>query len=120
MLINLAYYFISIFINELSFFDLTYERITARMNEAKAIYTDVLAEPFDYNQEESFDADYDNIEFAKTPEELKDRWRKQLKLQALSSIVDKQKLEQDKKEKDASYEMKSFELIEKEPKLGYL
>lgn len=126
-------------LKELSFFDLTYERITARMNEAKAIYTDVLAEPFDYNQEESFDADYDNIEFAKTPEELKDRWRKQLKLNALSTLTDNIKVQEGKdvveeeeeevdeygntvekakpakkKKGDKPKEIKSFEQLEKE------
>lgn len=126
-------------LKELSFFDLTYERITARMNEAKAIYTDVLAEPFDYNQEESFDADYDNIGFAKTPEELKDRWRKQLKLNALSTLTDNIKIQEGKdvveeeeeevdeygntvekakpakkKKDDKPKEIKSFEQLEKE------
>ena len=52
--------------------------------------------------------------YAKNKRELVDRWRKQLKLQALSSITDKQKLEDDKKEKDAKYVVKSFETIEKE------
>ncbi|EHQ42940.1 carboxy terminal-processing peptidase [Myroides odoratus] len=126
-------------LKELSFFDLTYERITARMNEAKAIYTDVLAEPFDYNQEESFDADYDNIGFAKTPDELKDRWRKQLKLNALSTLTDNIKIQEGKdvveeeeeevdeygntvekakpakkKKDDKPKEIKSFEQLEKE------
>ncbi|WP_060872797.1 carboxy terminal-processing peptidase [Myroides odoratus] len=126
-------------LKELSFFDLTYERITARMNEAKAIYTDVLAEPFDYKQEESFDADYDNIEFAKTPAELKDRWRKQLKLNALSTLTDNIKIQEGKdvveeeeeevdeygntvekakpakkKKDDQPKEIKSFEQLEKE------
>ena len=52
--------------------------------------------------------------YAKNKKELIDRWRKQLKLQALSTITDKQKLEEDKKSKDASYRSKSFDLIEKE------
>ncbi|WP_158961670.1 carboxy terminal-processing peptidase [Myroides fluvii] len=126
-------------LKELSFFDLTYERITARMKEAKAIYSDVLAEPFDYNQEESFDADYDKIAFAKTPEELKDRWRKQLKLSALSTLTDNIKIQEGKdvveeeeaevdeygnavekakpakkKKDDKPKEIKSFEQLEKE------
>lgn len=126
-------------LKELSFFDLTYERITQRMNEAKAIYSDVLAEPFDYTQEESFDADYDNIGFAKTPEELKDRWRKQLKLNALSTLTDNIKIQEGKdvveeeeeevdeygntvekttpakkKKDDKPKEIKSFEQLEKE------
>ena len=124
-------------LKELSFFDLTYQRITARMNEAKAIYSEVLAEPFDYTQDESFDADYDKLEFAKTPAELKDRWRKQLKLNALSTLTDNIKIQEGKdveeeeeevdeygntiektttkKKKDEKpKELKSFEQLEKE------
>ena len=68
----------------------------------------------DFNTNESINVDYEKLPFAKNKKELADRWRKQLKLQALSSITDKQKLEEDKKAKDASYQSKSFDEIEKE------
>ncbi|WP_410878334.1 carboxy terminal-processing peptidase [Myroides sp. DW712] len=126
-------------LKELSFFDLTYARITQRMNEAKTIYSEVLDVPFDYTQEESFDADYDNIGFAKDQAELKDRWRKQLKLNALSTLTDNIKIQEGKdvvedeeaeedeygntvekakptkkKKDDKPKEIKSFEQLEKE------
>ncbi|WP_413511279.1 carboxy terminal-processing peptidase [Myroides odoratus] len=126
-------------LKELSFFDLTYQRITARMNEAKGIYSEILAEPFDYTKDESFDADYDAIGYAKTPEELKDRWKKQLKLNALSTLTDNIKIQEGKdvveaeedevddygntvettkakkkKKDDKPKEIKSFEQLEKE------
>ncbi|MGS4346355.1 carboxy terminal-processing peptidase [Myroides odoratus] len=126
-------------LKELSFFDLTYERITQRMNEAKAIYSEVLDTPFDYTQDEAFDADYDNIGFAKDQAELKDRWRKQLKLNALSTLTDNIKVQEGKdvveeeeaeedeygntvekakpakkKKDDKPKEIKSFEQLEKE------
>ena len=126
-------------LKELSFFDLTYERITQRMNEAKAIYSEVLDTPFDYTQDEAFDADYDNIGFAKDQAELKDRWRKQLKLNALSTLTDNIKIQEGKdvveeeeaeedeygntvekakpakkKKDDKPKEIKSFEQLEKE------
>jgi len=126
-------------LKELSFFDLTYERITQRMNEAKAIYSEVLETPFDYTQEESFNADYDKIGFAKDQAELKDRWRKQLKLNALSTLTDNIKIQEGKdvveeeeaevdeygntvekakptkkKKDDKPKEIKSFEQLEKE------
>lgn len=99
---------------DLTFFNLTYERLLKRMKEAREIYVGVLDKPFDFNQKETINVDYEKMPFAKNKSELKDRWRKQLKLQALSSITDKEKLEFDKKEKDPKAEIKSLEEIEKE------
>jgi carboxyl-terminal processing protease len=99
---------------DLTFFNLTNSRLLQRMQECRAIYDDVLDNPFDFNTNENINVDYEKLPYAKNKKELVDRWRKQLKLQALSSITDKQKLEDDKKEKDAKYAVKSFETIEKE------
>lgn len=99
---------------DLSFFYLTNSRLLKRIDECKAIYKSVLAKPFDFNLEESINTDYDNQPYAKNDKELKDRWRKQLKLSVLSTITDKQKLESDKKIKDPSYVEKKFAVIEKE------
>ena len=99
---------------DLTFFNLTNERLLKRMKEAREIYEDVLAKPFDFNQKETINVDYEKMPFSKNKSDLKDRWRKQLKLQALSSITDKQKLEEDKKEKEPNSEVKSFDEIENE------
>ena len=99
---------------DLTFFNLTNSRLLKRMKESRAIYDDVLGKPFDFNANESINVDYEKLPYSKNKADLVDRWRKQLKLQALSSITDKQKLEEDKKEKEASYEVKSFDDIEKE------
>jgi carboxyl-terminal processing protease len=99
---------------DLTFFELTNSRLLKRMKESRAIYEEILAEPFDFNIKETINVDYENLPFSKNKSELEDRWRKQLKLSALSSITDKQKLEEDKKKDDPKYEVKSFEAIEKE------
>jgi carboxyl-terminal processing protease len=99
---------------DLTFFNLTNSRLLQRMQECRDIYDDVLEKPFDFDANENINVDYEKLPYAKNKRELVDRWRKQLKLQALSSITDKQKLEDDKKEKDAKYAVKSFETIEKE------
>ena len=99
---------------DLTFFELTNSRMLQRMEESRAIYSGVLKKAFDFNENENISVDYEKMPYAKNKKELTERWRKQLKLQALSSITDKQKLEQDKKEKDASYKVKSFDVIEKE------
>lgn len=99
---------------DLTFFNLTNARLLKRMSESREIYEDVLSKPFDFTVKESINVDYEKLPFSKSKSELKDRWRKQLKLSALSSITDKEQLEEDKKKKDNAYEMKSFDVIEKE------
>jgi carboxyl-terminal processing protease len=80
---------------DLTFFDLTYNRLMQRMEECKGYYKEALAAPFDYKKDESFNTDYEKMLFAKTTNELKERWRLQVKLSALSSLVEKQKLQED-------------------------
>lgn len=99
---------------DLTFFNLTNARLLKRMSESREIYEDVLSKPFDFTAKESINVDYEKLPFSKSKSELKDRWRKQLKLSALSSITDKEQLEGDKKKKDNAYEVKSFDVIEKE------
>ncbi|WP_432419429.1 carboxy terminal-processing peptidase [Flavobacterium praedii] len=92
---------------DLTFFNLTYDRLMLRMEEGNKIFKEVLIQPFDYKIEEDFSVDYDKVPFAKNAVELKERWRKQIKLSTLSSFTDKQKLEEDKKIKDPAYVVKS-------------
>jgi carboxyl-terminal processing protease len=101
---------------ELSFFDLTYQRLMKRMEESKAIYKTVLSKPFDYTIEESFNTDYEKAPYAKNDAELKDRWRKQIKLSTLSSLVDRMAIQDnkgknniDKENKEAVVQLKAGE-----------
>ena len=103
------------FINkDLTFFNLTYARLMKRMEESKKRYKTILAQPFNYNIDETFNADYEKIPYAKSTAEINERWRMQIKLSTLSSLVTKQNLEEDKKKTDPSYKVKSFEALEKE------
>ena len=123
---------------DLTFFNLTYDRLMLRMEESKKIFKDILSKPFDYSVDEDFNVDYDKAPYAKNTTELKERWRKQIKLSTLSSFtdkkkneedrkegkqvvfsgssssIDKQKLEEDKKINDSKYVVKSDEVLEKE------
>jgi carboxyl-terminal processing protease len=88
-----------------------------RMDESKSYYKEALANPFDYQKDENFNTDYETMPYSKNVQELKERWRLQLKLSALSSLVEKQKLEEDKlKNKEAikKSEPKTFQQLEKE------
>ena len=82
---------------DLSFFNLTYDRLMKRIGESKGFYKEILDKPFDYSVQENFNTDYEKQPFAKSTAELKEKWRKQIKLSTLSSLTDKMKLEEDKK-----------------------
>ncbi len=77
---------------DISFFNLVYQRLLKRMDEAQEIYTEVLHEPFDFSKEESITIDYDEVPYAKNRRELKERWRKQLKYNALGVYDNKVKI----------------------------
>ncbi|AYN05413.1 carboxy terminal-processing peptidase [Flavobacterium sp. 140616W15] len=103
------------FVNkDLTFFNLTYARLMKRMEEGKKRYKLILANPFNYKVDETFSTDYENSPYAKTPAELVEKWRKQIKLSTLSSLVTKENIEAEKKVKDPAYKEKSFEILEKE------
>jgi carboxyl-terminal processing protease len=109
--------------NDLSFFDLTYNRLMTRTEESKSYYKEALKNPFDYNQNEELDTDYEKSPYTNNSTELKDRWRKQIKLTTLASLTDKLDFEdkkdslsktEQKKLKKEDLEPKSFEKLEKE------
>jgi carboxyl-terminal processing protease len=99
---------------DLTFFNLTYDRLVLRVNEGNKMYKEVLSTPFEYKSEENFNVDYDKAPYAKNNAELKDKWRKQIKLSTLSYLTEKQKLEENKKIKDPAYIIKTDAVLEKE------
>lgn len=74
--------------SEISFFDLTHTRLQKRMEEAKGIYKEILAQPFDFSKEEKIDTDYEEIAYVSSKEEMKNRWRKQLKFNTIANYYD--------------------------------
>ncbi|MEZ4839701.1 carboxy terminal-processing peptidase [Flavobacterium sp.] len=108
---------------DLSFFDLTYNTYLKRMLESQKYYKDILDKPFDYKLNETINTDYEKLPYAKNTSELKERWRKQIKLSTLSSLTDRIKLQEDEKngvvdEKSKNEKKneapKTFEELEKE------
>jgi len=73
---------------DLTFFNLTHERLIQRIEESKTIYKDILANSFDYSSSEDFNADYENLEYVDGKKELKERWRKQLKFSSIANYHD--------------------------------
>lgn len=104
---------------DLTFFNLTYDRLMKRMEEGRKLYKDILSSPFDYTIDETFNTDYEKGPYAKNAQELKEKWRKQIKLSTLSSLTDRLKIQEnkekgivDKANKNNSDVLKSVELVE--------
>ena len=73
---------------KLEFFNLTYNRLQQRIKENKSIYKEILKEGFDFQVKEKVNNDYESLNYPDSKKEMKERWRKQLKLNTLSSYYD--------------------------------
>jgi carboxyl-terminal processing protease len=105
---------------DITFFNVTYDKILQRIEETKIIYKDILSKPFDYTTDETFETDSDKISYVTNKKELIDRWRKELKFSNLSNYDNIYAEERSKKEKDPSYIMMSEADIEKEARQSTL
>ncbi len=99
---------------DVSFYNLVYDRFTEKIKNAKSYYSDLLAQPFNFKKKETIDVDYEKVPFAKNENQLIDYWRKQLKLSTLIRIQDKIEKQKASKEKDKNFKTKSFAVLEKE------
>ena len=100
---------------DLTFFDLTYQRLIHRMSEVENLYVSLLSRPFDFEKKESFDLNYEDQLFPLSKTSRAEKWRKQLKLSTLSVLYDKV-LETEKKgeEGTAKYIPPSWIVLEEE------
>tara|TARA_R110002020_G_scaffold373464_2_gene584944 strand:+ start:76237 stop:78405 length:2169 start_codon:yes stop_codon:yes gene_type:complete len=74
---------------DITFFDMVYQRLLKRMEDAKEIYKEVLDEPFDYSVDETIEINYDGQGYVDSRKDLKERWRKQLKYATLGTYDSK-------------------------------
>ena len=68
---------------DLTFFNLVYETSKLRFEEIKKYYNEIIANPFDFSSEETLDLDFESKDYSKNKNEVKQRWRKQLKFSTL-------------------------------------
>src|SRR5690606_17934000 len=50
---------------DITFFELTYNRLMQRMEESQEYYKEILDKPFDFNEQEDFNLDFENQPYAK-------------------------------------------------------
>ncbi|PQB09002.1 tail-specific protease [Polaribacter filamentus] len=106
--------------DDLSFYNLVYNRFLAEIKKAKSYYGSLLKQPFDFSKDETIDIDYEKVSFAKNNNQLIDYWRKQLKLQTLGRIQEQTELQKEKVKKDKNFKVKSFTTLEKEARAEVL
>ena len=73
---------------DVSFFNLTHERLLQRIAESKKLYSEILEKPFDFSKKETYSADYEKLEYVKDKREMKERWRQQLKFSTIANYDD--------------------------------
>lgn len=100
--------------SDISFFDLTHTRLMERISGAESIYKEILSQPFDYSKKEAFTTDYEDQPYAASEEEMKERWRKQLKFSAIANFYDLKKEQERELENDPDYEVKTDAELEEE------
>lgn len=100
--------------HSIDFFNLTYKRLQERMGEAQKFYVDILSKPYDFNESEDINTDYENIPYASSEKELKARWRQQLKFSTLATYSDLKEEQKQKAKEDSTYNAKTDTELEKE------
>ena len=113
---------------DVTFFNLTHERLLKRIKESEALYAEILEKPFDFTKREEYSADYEVLTYVKNKREMKERWRQQLKFSTIANYDDAisqrdtdleanslpERVFSPKNEKSKSDESKSLKDLEKE------
>ena len=81
-------------------FDLSKDIFFRRLAEFPSYYEEILAQPLDFEVEEEFNFEFDEVPFAKNKEELRDYWRKRLKYEVLRRLNRKLTAQENLKEEE--------------------
>ncbi|HLT32515.1 MAG TPA: hypothetical protein VKZ98_01885, partial [Aquaticitalea sp.] len=73
---------------DLTFFNLTHNRLLQRIEESQAMYREVLSKPFDYTIDEEINTEYKKLAYVNSKKEMRERWRTQLKFSAIANYDD--------------------------------
>lgn len=73
--------------------------VKRRVNEAAALYPDILSHPFDFSKDEKVTIDPEKIDYPANVADRKEAWRKVLKYRVLEKLVDLQDMRDKNKDK---------------------
>ena len=82
---------------DLSFAYTIFDRFTQRVDERVAVAMELLDGEFNFDRDESIITDADATQYARTPAEARDRWRRQIKY-ALLDLKDEEKVGKEAKD----------------------
>jgi carboxyl-terminal processing protease len=68
------------------FLDLSTKLMAERTKEMQGLYREILAQPFDFNQEETFQSDFEKAAFPANKAAQRELWRKLLKYETLTRV----------------------------------
>jgi carboxyl-terminal processing protease len=74
---------------DFDFFDELNDIRDKRIDQVRAYYKEILAKPFDFEEDESLETDSDKMAYAKNDAELRLRWHKLLKFRVMDDIYTK-------------------------------
>jgi carboxyl-terminal processing protease len=103
---------------ELTFFNMVYNRYEQRLKDVEAYYKEILANPFDFSRKDTFSVDYDKKDFAGNENEMITIWHNQLKVSTLSRLYDKESFQEKQLKNDENYPVKSYKKLEAEARKG--
>ena len=99
--------------SDITFFNVTFDILKKRISEVEGFYEAILNQPFDFNVDEEINLDYESLSYASNIDELRNLWRKRLKLSTLDAFASKKEINEDKIDQQEN-QLKSDEEIEKE------
>lgn len=95
-------------------FDLATGIKEKRQDEIADYIDDILAKPFKFDKKESIELDEEKVDFATNGRELKERWRKALKYQTMTRVLDMEESQEKALEKSDTVTVKSMVEMEVE------
>ena len=94
--------------SSIDFFNLTYETLMLRVDEVESFYIDILDNPFNFNIDEDFNTDFEQLDYAVGLNDKISIWRKRLKLSTLDGFATKKIVQEEKGSiDDSENELKS-------------
>ena len=98
--------------SDITFFNSAYDILIKRISQVEGFYEELLNNPYDFNQIDEINLDYEKISYANNLEELKKLWRKRLKLSVLDAYATKKEINEETQSKnDMDLEVESRESI---------
>ena len=100
--------------SEISFFNLTFNRLISRIEQVKEFYEEILTTPYDFNIKDSISLNFKSLPYAKTLNGLKAIWRKRFKLSTLEHYSSLKEQQTYNIAQDSTYQFKSDIVLEEE------